>query len=126
MRRALNANPDRPQTPVQRMFEQLVDGTSSALPESRDDLAGLVTAVEWVEDILDGLPEATAVRSALAKADLLDPMRRLASAGVFGRKHELKRLGEYVLGAPGPQSPLFVFGPGGMGKSTLLARFILK
>jgi len=126
MRRALDANPSRPDTFVQRMFERVVDGEPIALSDlSRDEIAALITVLEWVEDILDGLPEKTAVRSALAKADLLAPMRRLAGRGFVGRQRELGQLNDYVFAGSPPPAPLFVFGPGGVGKSTLLARFVL-
>lgn len=127
MRQALDANPDRPDTPVQHMFERLVDGRPVALPElSRDEIAALITGLDWVEGILDRLPDKTAVRSALAKADLLAPMRRLAGRGFVGRERELGQLDDYVFGESPQQMPLFLFGPGGVGKSTLLARFILQ
>ena len=108
------------------MFERVVDREPIALSElSRDEVAALITVLDWVEDILDGLPEKTAVRSALAKADLLAPMRRLAGRGFVGRQRELGQLDDYVFAGSPPPAPLFVFGPGGVGKSTLLARFIL-
>ena len=88
---------------------------------SRDEVAALITVLDWVEDILDGLPEKTAVRSALAKADLLAPMRRLAGRGFVGRQPELGQLDDYVFAGSPPPATLFVFGPGGVGKSTLLA-----
>jgi len=126
MRQALDANPSRPDTPVQHMFERVVAGKPIALSElSRDEVAALITVIEWTESILDGLPEKAAVDSALAKADLLAPMRRLAGSGFVGRQGELQQLDNYVFGSLEQPVPLFVFGPGGVGKSTLLARFIL-
>lgn len=126
MQQALDANPSRPNTPVQRMFERVLVGVPIALSQlSRDEVAGLITVLDWVEDILDGLPERMAVRSALARADLLAPMQRLAGRGFVGRQRELQQLDDYVFADLEPLAPLFVFGPGGVGKSTLLAGFIL-
>jgi hypothetical protein len=125
MQQALDANPGRPDTPVQRMFERVVAGDPiDPATLGRDDLAALLTVLEWVEGILDHLPGREAISPALALADLLAPMQRLAGEGFVNRQQELARLGQYVL-APDPVAPLFVFGPGGVGKSTLLARFIL-
>lgn len=127
MRQALDANPDRINDVVQFMFELLVDGSPIALSElSRDDVAALAVALDWVEDILDDLPEKKDIRSALARADLLAPMRRLADRGFVGRQRELRQIEDYVFAETPPPAPLFVFGQGGVGKSTLLARFILE
>lgn len=125
MQAALAANPVRPQTAGQEMWERVL-GTSLIPIEdlSREDLAALATVTEWAEDILDGLPDAASIRKALRKADLLAPMRRLTESGFVGREEELAQLSAYVFGVK-PQVPLYVFGSGGVGKSTLLARFIL-
>ncbi len=126
MRSALDANPSRPDTPIQRVFERLVNQTHFDLNElSRDELAALITVVDWTAGILDHLPAKEAIQSALARADLLAPMERLAGHGFVNRKDELQRIEQYVFG-PKHSGPLFVFGPGGVGKSTLLARFILQ
>ena len=137
MLRALAANPDRPEMALQRMFERVVDGDGTELREtSREGLAALLTVYDWVEGILDNLPDKVAIGRALAKFDLLAPMRRLAGDDFVGRARELDQLYEYVfeqeplqlgttLLAPDAPPPLFVYGPGGVGKSTLLARFIL-
>jgi tetratricopeptide (TPR) repeat protein len=136
MRRALRANPDRPNLPLQRMFERVVAGDQIALEDaSREELAALYSLHDWVEGILEDLPSKAAIGRALARFDLLAPMRRLAGDDFVGRERELQQLHDYVFGPehdqtqdlppePEPRS-LFVFGPGGVGKSTLLARFIL-
>jgi hypothetical protein len=126
MRQALDANPSRIFTPIQRMFERLVDREPldlSALP--REEIAALITTLDWVQDILNDLPDKSDVRLALAKADLLEPMRRLTGSGFVGRQRELEQLDDYVFAESPPPAPLFVFGPGGVGKSTLFARFLL-
>jgi GTPase SAR1 family protein len=126
IKEALEANPSRPDTPVQRMFERVVDGATTELARlTRDELAALITVIDWTAGILNNLAEKGAVGSALARADLLAPMRRLAERGFVNRQSELEQLQQYVFGDK-QQAPLFVFGPGGVGKSTLLARFILQ
>jgi AAA ATPase domain len=126
MQAALAANPVRPQTAVQQMWERVL-GTSPIPIEdlSREELAALTTVIEWAEDILDWLPDAPSIRKALRRADLLAPMRRLTESGFVGRENELAQLSAYVFDGK-PQVPLYVFGSGGVGKSTLLAHFILK
>lgn len=126
MKFALQANPVRPATPTQQMWERvLTSATISLAPLSRDELAALTTVVEWVEGILSGIPKRAEVLDAIRRADLLAPMRRLAETGFVGREAELAQLSGYVFG-PKETTPLYVFGSGGVGKSTLIARFILQ
>jgi tetratricopeptide (TPR) repeat protein/V8-like Glu-specific endopeptidase len=128
-RRALAATPNRPDTPVQRMFEQVVAGRRfepADLAElSHDDLAALYTVHGWLEGVVPDLPSAQELDRALARADLLAPMRRLTAGGVVGRGRELAQLTAYLDGRESAPAPLFVHGLGGTGKSTLLAEFLL-
>ncbi|HET9287137.1 MAG TPA: ATP-binding protein [Gaiella sp.] len=125
MRRALRANPDRPDTPLQRMFVRVVDRAPLQLDElSRDELAALFTVNDWIGDILREVPDEASLRRALTTHDLTAPMRRLTSGGFVDRRNELRQLEKYV--STERTRPLFVFGPGGVGKSTLIARFLLE
>ncbi len=125
MKQALQANPERQMTVCQRMFERLLEGQPLELDQlSREELAAVLEVLEWVENILDSLPQKSAVTAALARTDLLSPMERLAGHGFVGRNEELDQLSQYVFESELP-IPLFVFGTGGVGKSTLLARFML-
>jgi hypothetical protein len=124
MRQALDAN-QPVQTPVQAMFERVIHGEPVLLEElSREELAALFTVHDWVEGILGGLPDRTAIDQALARVDLLAPMRRLAGPWFVDRSRELHQLAQYAAAAE-PPAPLFVYGSGGVGKSTMLARFLL-
>jgi hypothetical protein len=146
MRAALAANPERPDEPTQRVFEDIIRGATIDIERMpRDELAGLATVLSWVDGILTELPSHDALSRALPMADLLAPMRRLANRSFVGRQAELKKLREYV-GIETSKSkggwpwrfvknlvpdltktpPLLIFGPGGVGKSTLVAQFILE
>ncbi|MDZ4688918.1 MAG: ATP-binding protein [Planctomycetaceae bacterium] len=123
---ALAANPNRRCTTSQRMFERVLGTTAISMETlSRDELVALLTVVEWTEGILDTLPDRAAIKRAIRKNDLLAPMQRLAGSGFVGRESELEQISKFVFG-PKPPEPLFVFGSGGVGKSTLLAHFILQ
>ncbi|WP_236245717.1 AAA family ATPase [Streptomyces sp. CC210A] len=80
---------------------------------------------------VEGLPDPAAVRRELELARLLEPLERLVRVPFVGRERELAELRRYATGpqaaAPGrgPAPPLLVHGAGGMGKSTLLAHFVL-
>ncbi|MDT9684210.1 AAA family ATPase [Streptomyces sp. TRM76323] len=106
-------------------------GTAGAGP---DELSDVLQAVLWLSLVpgVTGLPDARAVRGELELARLLQPLERLVRVPFVGREAELAELRDYVH-APGPPpgagptvpAPLVVHGPGGMGKSTLLATFLL-
>ena len=87
-------------------------------------MAATLEVIEWVDGILDGLPTPDELRVAISRLDLFAPMQRLAGEGFVGRENELEQLHSYVLGKK-LDWPLFVFGSGGVGKSTLLAKFVL-
>lgn len=125
MRKALAANPTRRPTPVQRLFEAVLAGDALDVARlTRGDLAALLTVLDWLEGIVAPLPGRQAVRDALDRADALAPMERLVAGGFVNREAQLAQLHDYVMRS-GSAVPLVVFGPGGMGKSTLLARAIL-
>jgi hypothetical protein len=126
MRAALGANPDASATMLQLMFEMLIRGDPIEPSRlDRDEIAALVTAAEWLDGILDELPSPQKLRRELARADLLAPLRRLVQDGVFGRTVERGRIKQHFELALDFCPPLFVHGPGGSGKSTLVARSIL-
>jgi hypothetical protein len=134
----------------QRMADALLFGTLGELADlSVGELAAALVARGWYEGALPGLPDEAALRARLALAQLLEPLRRLVGRHFVGRTYELARLADYV-GVLGPQKvaglefigvvrrglrrarrslidnpPLYVSGPGGVGKSSLVARFIL-
>ncbi|WAU00809.1 AAA family ATPase [Streptomyces nigrescens] len=108
-----------------------------------DELADALQAVLWLSRVpgTTGLPDTAELQLTLERARLLDPLERLVRWPFQGRTRELAELRDYVLrpggspaaGAPPdghPQRPalvppLVVHGPGGMGKTTLLAKFVL-
>ncbi|GGT12328.1 AAA family ATPase [Streptomyces purpureus] len=112
-----------------------------------DALADTLQAVLWLEQIpgVTGLPDAEHVQRLLERARLLQPLQRLVQGPFQGRAEELDQLRAYVgLPADSPQArirqaghglrrvmtrapepPLVVHGLGGIGKSTLIAKFLL-
>ncbi|MCK7625274.1 AAA family ATPase [Streptomyces sp. RS10V-4] len=119
---------------------------------SADELADALQAVLWLSRVpgVRGLPEPAALQAALERARLLEPLRRLVAGPFLGREDELGRLRAYTGlpgsgpaaepvaepvaepaaepaggGTGGPAPALVIHGPGGMGKSTLLAKFLV-
>lgn len=126
MRQALAANPLKSRSVLQQMFESLVAAKSPSLAGApREEIAALITARQWLDRIVDALPSMPALEEALGRADVFAPLHRLVAGGFFGRVVELRRVRSYLEDSPDFIPPMFVYGPGGVGKSTLLARAIL-
>ncbi|MFI0714680.1 ATP-binding protein [Streptomyces inhibens] len=107
-----------------------------------DELADALQAVLWLSWVpgTTGLPDTAELQHALERARLLEPLERLLRCPFQGRTRELAEMRDYVAlpggsvgskvpadptGHPAPVPPLIIHGPGGMGKSTLLAKFVL-
>jgi cellulose synthase operon protein C len=145
MAACLKANPRRPKTGLQKMFERYLRDEAPAVSElSSYQLSHTLQVVDWLGGILPGLPEREALRDRMEWDALLAPFRFLVDEHFSGRKEELRRLHDYVgvletdsiLSAISrtfrqvfnlkEKPPLLIYGPGGIGKSTLLAKFILN
>ena len=145
LQKALEANPDRPRDPVQVALAAIVyDRLPPLEGQSLEQLVGTLQATQWLEGVLDRLPEQQEVQRRLEWARLIEPFRWLVGDDFCGRTRELERLREYV-GVLPPSSftkqvvrgvrevfnldekpPLVIHGDGGIGKSTLVAKFILE
>lgn len=122
----LNPPPDHP---TQAAFQALLQDDPAAVRRllgSNDPvgLAALGEAAGWVEGILDGLPPAREIEDRLSRARLLAPLRRLVGEHFAGRDDVLAEIAAHLNLAP-EGSVLMLQGPGGVGKSTVLAKFIL-
>jgi hypothetical protein len=144
IRQALESNP-RPKSTVQQVFEAVVYGKPFELnQQSLAELAATLQTAEWLKDIVPGLPDTTEVQRRVERESLLRPFRELAGEAFAGRQHELEHLQKYVAFLPSTsllesigrnarwffnwheKPPLIIHGPGGMGKSALIARFVLN
>ncbi len=112
-----------------QMALRYIRGDAPALNrQTVEELRGCVTGVGWLARTSVPVPPLSEVRARLAAEGMLEPLRMLLADGFFGRQGELGRLADYAR-TPRPgrdeQPPLLIYGPGGAGKSTLVARFIL-
>lgn len=143
IRRASSVNA-RPDTPIQKMMDGYIFGRAPELDQQTPpELAATLQVTEWLSGLVGGLPAITEIQRRVELESLLRPFRVLAGRAFSGRRKELDLLREYVgflqsqsllesvaRGARGllnwhEKPPLVVYGPGGMGKSALIARFIL-
>jgi AAA ATPase-like protein len=130
--------------PLQRALRLALDGVrgDDLLRSSSGELAALVQVYDGLA-AQTTLPPRTEFERKLELVRLLEPMRRI-TATFNGREAELQRLRDYV-GVLPPSSllgkikraitapfeaerkpPYLIYGPGGVGKTTLVARFILE
>ncbi|MFF0750514.1 trypsin-like peptidase domain-containing protein [Streptomyces sp. NPDC004267] len=131
-RAALLANADAlPGGPgVERSALALLSGVPPDLAEAGvEELSDILQAVLWLSRVPGTaglLPATEDVQQRLERARLLQPLRRLARDAFLGRGRELDALRAYIALPTEPaEPPVLLHGIGGIGKSTLLARFLL-
>ncbi|NXY94948.1 ATP-binding protein [Streptomyces sp. BR123] len=138
-RRALEANLDLvPEGPgPERIALAYLSGDLSAqqspdtgYAEDAEALVDTLQAVLWLQQIpgTTGVPDSEQVLRRLERARLLQPLRHLVRNPFCGRAAELEELRAYALddtGGPVERPPLLIHGLAGIGKSTLLATFLL-
>ncbi|MEU7071206.1 trypsin-like peptidase domain-containing protein [Streptomyces narbonensis] len=93
-----------------------------------DELCDTLQAVLWLGRIpgVTGLPPVEEVQHRLEEARLLQPMHRLLQGTFHGRAAELDSLHAYLALPEEPaEPPVLIHGVGGIGKSMLLARFLV-
>ena len=126
------------------MAQRYIRGDARPLTaQTVEELQGTALASEWLSGTTVRIPTAVEARARLAIESMLRPLRVLVANGFFGRADELARLSDYagvlpaskrITGAvrrvrrmlgKSDKPPLLIYGPGGVGKSTLVARFVL-
>ena len=145
MKKALQINRPESPDPLQQTLERYIVGKTKRLgAQNLDELTRTLQVADWLGGILEGVPKVEDVKRRIAWERLLEPFRYLVGDHFRGRKEELRRLRDYVEVLP-PDSakevigrglrsifslhekpPMLIYGLGGIGKSTLLAKFILE
>ncbi|MFF3843168.1 trypsin-like peptidase domain-containing protein [Streptomyces sp. NPDC001930] len=93
-----------------------------------EELSDTLQAVLWLSRVpgVSGLPSVDVVQHRLETARLLQPMNRLIRGTFHGRTAELDSLHAYIALPEEPaEPPVLLHGIGGIGKSTLLAKFLV-
>jgi hypothetical protein len=126
-------------SPLQRMLDAWVLGTDRPLEHrDEDELLASLDVWRWATEAVAraGLtgkvatgPARDEIESRLALLEVTRPVRRLVEPGCLGREAELQRLHEFRLEATAAgltyEPAMVVYGIGGVGKSTLVARFVM-
>lgn|GEM_PF-413920 len=152
---ALAANPERPDTYTQKLFEALLKNYRErpemlrararfGMPEENRSLLQVVEWLSGVPEFEGKLPRLEEIKERIARDQLFEPFRALVGEHFAGRRAELNQLTDYVgvydslstsetivrtverVFSIQERPPLFINGPGGCGKSTLIAKFILN
>lgn len=141
---ALEANPQRGNDAMQRMIDAYVrNETLPISSQSVEELACTAQVAEWFDGYLDNLPKPQEIAQQLDAKRLLQPFEKLVGQHFSGREEQLRQLRDYVGVLPpgtwfgslrrnaekllnAKKNPLMIHGPGGVGKSTLVAKFILE
>jgi len=146
MQSALNANPQERTGPVQLQFERYLQRAVKPITDQwPDELTATLQVLVWLDGILTDLPKIEEVRMQLGRQNLLAPFEAIAGDAIFrGRRQEMADLRKYVgvlppesllarlsdklfgWARPDVQPALSVSGPGGVGKSALIARFMIE
>ena len=127
LKEALFAYPDRPTNLLQQTIEGCItDKLEPVDGQSLLQLQHTHQVIDWLSEtgIASDLPEPEAVSRLIAWRQQLEPFQYLVGDHFRGRIDELDRLHEHVF-VERTTPPLLIYGPGGTGKSTLLAKFIL-
>jgi hypothetical protein len=126
---------------LQRMLDAFVIGDGPPVRlRDEDELLASLSVWRWATEAVARAgqsnevsiePDKDAIESRLALLDVTRAIRRLARAGCVGRDNALQRLHDYVELKRLPSSDLqsepamVVYGIGGIGKSTLIAQFVM-
>jgi tetratricopeptide (TPR) repeat protein len=145
IRAARAANPRHQDDTIDQILDEQLAGVPVDLNQrAPENLAGALQVGDWLAGVVENVPDAGRARGALARARLLEPLRELVGTNFAGRERELRRLRDYVGVRPDgtwrgalertvrsalnihERAPMLIWGAGGIGKSTLLARFLLE
>ncbi len=129
--------------PLGKTIGDIVDGALTTDSDDLGQLSELWSVRQLFSESTDGMPAMEVIKKRIAILNFLKPFHDLAGENFKGRVEELASLADYV-GVQETSSvtelisrtfrqvfslhekpPIMLFGPGGMGKSTLIARFIL-
>jgi hypothetical protein len=143
MRKALQANPNRPLTSLQKMWEDYLRTGSVPLPETLGyrQLMDLSQILSWLDGNDKDLPDQAYVLDLVRRRSVLASFEHLVISNFTGRVEELDMLRQHI-GALPPATGwrsigrylanwlvsrkpiLAIYGPGGIGKSALIGRIL--
>ncbi len=115
-----------PNHPVQQAIGEWLSRSRRPDLDSLDDdrLRALQQVSMWFGTVEPRLPTVDELVTRLSAIDLYRPLHELVGQYFRGRKELLETLNDHVTSTR--PEPLIFWGPGGVGKSTVVARFLLQ
>ena len=129
---------------TQKLFNSYITGNAPELPsQTMAQRVDSFSIAQWLKDTIIRVPQEAEVLSIIKQDEVLQPLRKL-TASFRGRQKDLEMLSDYVDWLPKSgflqktrgifrqiinwheKPPLLITGIGGIGKSTLMAQFILQ
>lgn len=111
-------------TPEQRAVDRILAGPPYGLDSVGDDiLLPFATAARWFRDVAPGLPDDASLEREVSRRRQTGALVAIVGAHFAPRDAEDARLRAWLSDRDRP--PLVIRGPGGIGKSALLAHFLL-
>lgn len=118
-------NIPRSHSPHQGVISDIIAGPPYSLREvSEEHLPYWMQAVRWFNPVIPSLPTASVINQELRRRRLRSNLRQVGGAEFRGRTDELKQLRDWYRDAN--QGAMVVSGIGGIGKSSLIANFLLE
>ncbi len=125
--------------PLQHLLDVAIDGRELDITElTEDELVAALHVGRWCtsagaaarQQFLPSGFEREPIEGLLAQLDIVRPLQDITADGCVGRQRELSQLRRYTLQDAVGRSllelpPQLVYGIGGVGKSTLVAQFVL-
>lgn len=113
--------------PIENLLLAYLEGSAPPLSDQTiDQLALSYKITGWLEGTGIKMPDEAEINYYIKREELLYPLR-LITKDFQGRKDALDYLDDYARYSPGPPpEPLLISGIGGIGKSTVIAKFILN
>ncbi|MCC6873920.1 MAG: AAA family ATPase, partial [Sandaracinaceae bacterium] len=126
LRAARAANPHEPSTAEQALLDRVLEGRVDLGALGTTELARLGRIVDWLPEGLArelAVPDRQALEARMARQRLRETLAHL-TGGFQGREDAIARLQSFLSDSD-KRKPLVVSGPGGVGKSSLIARLLL-
>ncbi len=128
IQKALTHTSDRPNDHLQTLCEAYISNRAQPLAsQSLGELRLSLQIINWLAetDLARELPTPQAIQDQIVYQELMHPLHYLVEDGFYGREKTLADFENYI-NSPSSGIPLLIHGPGGVGKSTLLAELILR
>ncbi|OJV16421.1 MAG: hypothetical protein BGO21_26350 [Dyadobacter sp. 50-39] len=109
--------------PMQVAIDQILDGEIDLNKLDEKVLPYWKQAVQWFPDVIPDLPTPEEIQQNLDKRRIRSSLSVIAGPDFRGREDDLKKLREWFQTAEA--GPKMVSGIGGVGKSALIAKFVL-